>query len=296
MDTQKRPNQRRARPSSWSAKMHAHSELYLYEVCSAQLATTVIDAGDGSDFPMAVAIVSRNCETRAGRVRAPPWPCSCSSLAPPVSASARTASCSRRDRRGYRFDQSVDFDLRSPRPILLLPCCLHLDSSSPALIWRADVGRTVDRSLPSPPGNGRSKSAFSVQERKRFGCAPSRKPFALLALVLFWGVGAFAQQPTPYLPDPGLTPGDVFDVTIADICAPGYAKKVRSVPKARRDQAFERYGITFQQRTDYQLDHLSAANVRFRCARRGNAGNGAKSRASTPRRRRKRIKRCYYQL
>jgi hypothetical protein len=33
-----------------------------------------------------------------------------------------------------------------------------------------------------------------------------------------------AQQPTPILPDPKLTPGDTFDVTAQDVCVPGYAK------------------------------------------------------------------------
>jgi hypothetical protein len=79
---------------------------------------------------------------------------------------------------------------------------------------------------------------------------------AILALVLLWSVGALAQQPAPYLPNPELTPGDVFDVTIEDICTPGYAKKVRAVPKALRDQAFNSYGIMYDQRNQYQLDHL----------------------------------------
>jgi len=54
---------------------------------------------------------------------------------------------------------------------------------------------------------------------------------ALLALCLLWNVGAFARQPTPFLPDSELTPGDAFDVTIADICTPGYSKNVRAVTK-----------------------------------------------------------------
>ena len=47
---------------------------------------------------------------------------------------------------------------------------------------------------------------------------------------LFLAQAVLAQQPTPLLPDPKLTPGDVFDVTAQDICVPGYAKKVRAVP------------------------------------------------------------------
>jgi hypothetical protein len=79
---------------------------------------------------------------------------------------------------------------------------------------------------------------------------------ALLALCLLWNVGAFARQPTPFLPDSELTPGDVFDVTTEDICTPGYAKKVRAVTKPLRDQAFKSYGVLSRQRGEYQLDHL----------------------------------------
>jgi hypothetical protein len=57
---------------------------------------------------------------------------------------------------------------------------------------------------------------------------------ALIALVLLGNVGALARQSAPHLPDLGLTPGDVFNVTIEDIFTPGYAKKVRAVTKALR--------------------------------------------------------------
>jgi hypothetical protein len=45
-----------------------------------------------------------------------------------------------------------------------------------------------------------------------------------------------AQEPTPIVPDPKLTPGDTFDVTAQDLCMPGYAKKVRNVPEEVRRQ------------------------------------------------------------
>ena len=78
----------------------------------------------------------------------------------------------------------------------------------------------------------------------------------LLALYLVWNVGALARQPPPFLPDPQLTPGDVFDVTIEDICTPGYSKKVRAVTKALREQALKSYGVLSHQPSEYQLDHL----------------------------------------
>jgi hypothetical protein len=57
--------------------------------------------------------------------------------------------------------------------------------------------------------------------------------YLLRALALLFLTGAvLAQQPTPILPDPRLTPGDTFEVTVQDVCVPGYAKKVRAVPAA----------------------------------------------------------------
>ena len=44
---------------------------------------------------------------------------------------------------------------------------------------------------------------------------------------LFLTQAVLAEQPTPILPDPKLTPGDTFEVTAQDVCVPGYAKKVR---------------------------------------------------------------------
>jgi hypothetical protein len=51
----------------------------------------------------------------------------------------------------------------------------------------------------------------------------------LRALAFFFLTQAvLAQQPTPILPDPKLTPGDTFDVTAQDVCVPGYAKTLDS--------------------------------------------------------------------
>jgi hypothetical protein len=54
--------------------------------------------------------------------------------------------------------------------------------------------------------------------------------YILLALAFsFLAQAVLAQQPTPILPDPKLTPGDTFDVGAQDVYVPGYAKKVRAV-------------------------------------------------------------------
>jgi hypothetical protein len=60
------------------------------------------------------------------------------------------------------------------------------------------------------------------------------RAFALAFLFLTQAVRA--QQRTPILPDPKLTPGDTFDVTAEDVCVPGYAKKVRAVPACLKDR------------------------------------------------------------
>ena len=42
------------------------------------------------------------------------------------------------------------------------------------------------------------------------------------AFLLFLTQFVLAQEPTPIVPDPKLTPGDTFDVTAQDVCVPGY--------------------------------------------------------------------------
>src|SRR5690348_8839896 len=74
--------------------------------------------------------------------------------------------------------------------------------------------------------------------------------------LLFLAQVVFGQQPTPILPDPKLTPGDTFEVTVQDICAPGYSKKVRNVPAETKREVYREYGITEHHVGDYEVDHL----------------------------------------
>src|SRR5262249_10723072 len=76
------------------------------------------------------------------------------------------------------------------------------------------------------------------------------------AFLLFLAQVVFAQQPTPILPDPKLTPGDTFDVTAQDVCVSGYAKKVRAVPAWLKRQAYAEDGIIQYKTGDYEVDHL----------------------------------------
>jgi hypothetical protein len=83
---------------------------------------------------------------------------------------------------------------------------------------------------------------------------PMPRPYILRVLaLLFLTQALLAQQPTPILPDPKLTPGDTFDVTAQDVCVPGYAKKV---PAWLKRQAYAEYGITEYKTGDYEVDHL----------------------------------------
>src|ERR1700692_1010808 len=66
----------------------------------------------------------------------------------------------------------------------------------------------------------------------------------------------FAQQPTPILPDANMTPGDAFDVATQDICAHGYARKVRDVPGEMKREVYREYGIISHGPGDYEIDHL----------------------------------------
>ncbi|MBW0000331.1 MAG: hypothetical protein JO015_14620 [Verrucomicrobia bacterium] len=78
----------------------------------------------------------------------------------------------------------------------------------------------------------------------------------VVLISLSLGLPLFAQQPQPILPDPRLTPGDVFDVTAGDVCTPGYSRKVRNVPQSVKEEVYREYGITEHHRGEYECDHL----------------------------------------
>jgi len=46
-----------------------------------------------------------------------------------------------------------------------------------------------------------------------------------IAFLLLLAPVALAQHDTPIVPDPKLTPGDAFAVTVKDLCVPGYTKR-----------------------------------------------------------------------
>ena len=68
-------------------------------------------------------------------------------------------------------------------------------------------------------------------------------------------------HPAPREPDPSLTPGDVLDVSVADICAPGYGRRVRDVPQAVKRQVYARYGVGARAPGEYEVDHLVSLGI-----------------------------------
>jgi hypothetical protein len=66
--------------------------------------------------------------------------------------------------------------------------------------------------------------------------------FVVLAVLLFRAV-AFADQPAPIRPDPKLTPGATFDVTLQDISEPGYSKKIRNVTAELKREVYDFNGL-----------------------------------------------------
>jgi hypothetical protein len=78
----------------------------------------------------------------------------------------------------------------------------------------------------------------------------------LIALFFLMASFALAGRPDPVLPNPRLTPGDAFDVTVKDIAVPGYAKRVRHVPVSLKRAVFKAYGIPWERHSGYEVDHL----------------------------------------
>jgi hypothetical protein len=92
-----------------------------------------------------------------------------------------------------------------------------------------------------------------------FGLSAFKNPsmfIRAIALFFFLAPVALSQQPTPVVPDPKLTPGDSFPVTVRDLCVLGYTKKVRNVPAEMKREVYEEYGVTSHGTGDYEVDHL----------------------------------------
>jgi hypothetical protein len=63
-------------------------------------------------------------------------------------------------------------------------------------------------------------------------------------------------------PNPQLTPGATFpDVTVSQVCTPGYSRSVRNLPTSKKRAVFAEYGITNPTPGAYEIDHLIALEL-----------------------------------
>ncbi|MGH2461001.1 MAG: HNH endonuclease [Chloroflexota bacterium] len=59
------------------------------------------------------------------------------------------------------------------------------------------------------------------------------------------------------LPDGACSPGAIISTaTKEQICQPGYAKSVRNVPDAEKNQVYAEYGVKSHHAGQYEVDHL----------------------------------------
>jgi hypothetical protein len=57
-------------------------------------------------------------------------------------------------------------------------------------------------------------------------------------------------------PDPGCTPGAIFNVTKEEVCKSGYSSGVRSVTDSVKNQVYAEYGISSHNPGEYEVDHF----------------------------------------
>jgi len=73
--------------------------------------------------------------------------------------------------------------------------------------------------------------------------------------ILTWGPAAGAGATDG--PDRKKTPGAYWsNVTVDDIAVPGYTSRVRNVPQSVKKKIFEQYSIPWEDRPEYEIDHL----------------------------------------
>lgn len=79
----------------------------------------------------------------------------------------------------------------------------------------------------------------------------------MASLAILCAVGAANVQAAPSLPDPKLTPGDVFpNATVARICVPGYSYSVRHVPSDLKRRVYREYHRKYVRGVCCEVDHL----------------------------------------
>jgi hypothetical protein len=116
--------------------------------------------------------------------------------------------------------------------------------------------RQAKRKLAPTKNAAQGSGLGTIIEYRQWSLGNSPMIICVIAFLLLLTPVILAQQPTPIVPDPKLTPGDSFPVTAQDLCVTGYTKKVRHVPPKMKRQVYEEYGVTSHGSGDYEVDHL----------------------------------------
>jgi hypothetical protein len=85
------------------------------------------------------------------------------------------------------------------------------------------------------------------------------KIVVLRPLYLYVSVAALLTGAAPTagpLPDRSLTPGDILNVTTADICQPGYSRNVRDVTAQTKRTVYSSYRRMLEEGKCCEVDHL----------------------------------------
>lgn len=61
---------------------------------------------------------------------------------------------------------------------------------------------------------------------------------------------------TAVMPNATLTPGEVLSTNANEICVSGYAKRVRDVSTATKNEVYAEYGVLSRAPDQYEIDHL----------------------------------------
>lgn len=83
-----------------------------------------------------------------------------------------------------------------------------------------------------------------------------RKWLAVSVSLAILSITTFAYSADIYYPDRKLTPGDMVNISVADLCKVGYTSTVRHVPQALAKAVFKNYGIDYAKHSQYEVDHL----------------------------------------
>jgi hypothetical protein len=115
---------------------------------------------------------------------------------------------------------------------------------------------TCARQTPATMPQAALTAVLSVQQAHDSGQAvrtsPTRSASAPKAVLI----------QDPRLPNRSLTPGEaIAGVTVDDLRVPGYSKHARHVSEAERRAVFAAYGIAWEDRHNYELDHLVSLEI-----------------------------------